>query len=216
MHVPADDPVPVPHELLSQSPFLWHVAALVVHVALQLPLSHWLFWLHAFPLVLQVPAVEPVPVPQAPPEGQSALLWQNGVAEHPPTRPAPPHAPLPQSAFLWHAIELHVPPWHVPFPHCAVDVHEIGEQVIEAQAPPLQSALPVHVQVPLTHERPVPHWALVVQAFCPHVPEAAPEHVKLEFGQSALVPHGSEHCPTAPWVAPMHVAVKPQSASLRH
>lgn len=35
------------------------------------------------------------------------------------------------------------------------------------------------------------------------------------FGQSALVPHGSLHCPVTPLAAPLQVAVKPQSWSVR-
>ena len=74
--LPAVEPVPVPHELLSQSLLLWHVVPPVLHAPLQLPLSHWLFCVHALVAELHVPAVDPFPVPHVPPLGQSALVWQ--------------------------------------------------------------------------------------------------------------------------------------------
>jgi hypothetical protein len=51
--VPSADPVPAPHDPLSQSAFVWQMAALVE----------------------QVPAVEPVPAPHDP-LSQSVLAWQ--------------------------------------------------------------------------------------------------------------------------------------------
>ncbi len=48
------------------------------------------------------------------------------------------------------------------------------------------------------------------------MPVVAPPHANDGFGQSALVPHGSLHWPTAPPVAPTHVPPKPQSTLLMH
>jgi hypothetical protein len=174
---------------------LWHTAALVVHV----------------------PAVAPVPVPQVPFAPHCAFEWQTVPAAHVPVWPAPPQVPRPQSAVAWQGTFVgHVPPPHVPFPHCELDVQLIGVQVIPPHVPPLQSELPAHSQAPPTHARPVPQLPLLLQVFWPHVPVVAPPQVNDEFGQSAAVPHGSLHCPTEPAVAPAHVAPKPQSMSLMH
>jgi hypothetical protein len=193
-HVPFADPAPRPQELLSQSPFLWHSCALVVHV----------------------PAVALVPVPHVPFTPHCALVWQTVPAAHDPVWSAPPHVPSPQSVVAWHVVLLHVPPPHVPFPHCEFDVQLIGWHVIPLHVPPLQSALVVHSQAPPTQARPVPQLLFLVQVVWPHVPTVAPPQANDEFGQSAAVPQGSLHWPTEPPVAPVHVAPKPQSTSLMH
>ena len=87
-HVPAVDPVPAPHEPLSQSVALWQASALVEHL----------------------PAVELVPLPQVPVGPQSLALWHTAPAAHVP----PPQLPLPQVAEEWQAIGLQVMPAHAP------------------------------------------------------------------------------------------------------
>jgi hypothetical protein len=170
------------------------------------------------PLVAHVPPFAPNPLPQVPPMPHVAFEWQAAPGLHVPVWPVPPHVPSPQSLDEWQGMEFaaHVPPPQVPLPHWVLAEQWIGEQLSAPHVPPLQSELPVHVQTLFTHARPKPQSMLVVQTVCWHVPVAAPRHVNDPFGQSALVAHGSLHWPTAPVVAPSHVAEKPQSVSLVH
>ena len=205
-HVPLLEPVPVPHELLSQSASLWQpvpppseqvpLTALVPvpHVALSQSAFLW----HTALLVLHVPVDELLPLPQVPVAPQSPSLWQVAPPAHVPSRPEPPHVPSPQSVLAWQLTELQVPPLHVPAPHCALDVHEMGVQVAPPHTPLPQSALEEHEQIPEMHSRPPPQSQSRVQAADRQTPTVAPAHAKVEFGQSAGVRHGSEHCPMAP------------------
>ena len=64
--------------------------------------------------------------------------------------------------------------------------------------------------------RPEPQALSEAQVACSHLPELAPLQLKVSFGQSSPVAHGSLQLPTVPAVSPSHVAVKPQSVSVKH
>jgi hypothetical protein len=124
--VPQVPLAPAPQLLLSQSVFRWHAvpvpAAQVPPV--HDPLSHWAAAVHACPLVVQLPATAPVPLPHTL-LSQSVFAWQVAparIAQVPVALPLPlPQAALSQSAFEWQTLLAGVrqvpatPP--VPEPH---------------------------------------------------------------------------------------------------
>jgi hypothetical protein len=92
----------------------------------------------------------------------------------------------------------------VPPLQAALDVQAMGLHVLDVHAPPLQSLSAPQVHPPFLQTRPVPHWLSFVHAVWLQVPPVAPLHVNPAFGQSALVPHGSEQVPVTPCVELRH------------
>ena len=123
---------------------------------------------------------------------------------------------MPQLASEWQLTELHVPPPQVPVPQLALEVQASWLHVMEVQVPPPQSPLAVHVHFPLRQSLPVPQSLSCVHELAVHNPVTVLAQANPLLGQSALLRHCSLHWPTTPDLAPLQVAVKPQSTSARH
>jgi hypothetical protein len=221
------DPLPLPHELPSQSPFEWHdvpPGKAQVPALEPWPLPHELLsqsaflWHEAPPPCAHVPFTAPVPLPHEL-LSQSEFAWQTAllVLHVPSDAPLPvPQVPVgPQSESLWHAppaaqVPSLLPPPHVPSPQSA----------LLWQPTPVLHVPPPHV--------PLPHCELDVheigvQCALPHVP--LPQSLLLWHEQTPLLqvrppPQSRSRVQPAarhtPVVAPAHWYVAlGQSAAVR-